>query len=141
LQRIEESAFAESDLQTIEIPSSVEVVCKSCFSRCKSLASVTFESNSKLQRIEESAFAESSLRTIQVPASVEVLGKHSFFKCKPLTSVTFEAYSKLREVGADCFERSLRLHPIEYPSSLSEESRKVVSQVVGVPSSSIAEEE
>jgi hypothetical protein len=28
-----------------QIPASVEVVCQSCFSKCKSLASVTFESN------------------------------------------------------------------------------------------------
>jgi hypothetical protein len=94
-----------------------------------------------LHRIQEYAFAESNLRTIQISASVEVFGKHSLFKCKALTSVTFEVYSKLREVGADCVERSLRLHPIEYPSSLSEESRKVISHVVGVPSSSITEEE
>jgi hypothetical protein len=60
-------------LTTIELPASVEVVCKSCFSNCKSLSSVTFESNSKLQRIEEPAFERSRLRTIELPASVEVI--------------------------------------------------------------------
>jgi hypothetical protein len=73
LHRIEESAFAESDLKTIEIPASLEVVGKSCLSKCKSLTSVTVESNSKLQRIEESSLAESDLKTIDIPSSVEVI--------------------------------------------------------------------
>jgi hypothetical protein len=60
LQSIEESAFSESGLQSIIIPSSVEILCKSCFERCRSLSSITFESDSHLQRIEEPAFDECS---------------------------------------------------------------------------------
>jgi hypothetical protein len=141
LQRIEEYAFADSGLTTIQVPASVEVLCKKCFNCCISLTSVTFESNSKLQRIEESAFTRSGLTTTQVPASVEMLCKSCFSYCRSLTSVTFEANSKLREVAADCFEGSRRLHPIEYPPSLSEQSRTVVSRSVGAPSSSTAAEE
>jgi hypothetical protein len=81
------------------------------------------------------------LETIEIPASVEVLSKSCFSSCESLTSVTFESNSKLREVGADCFERSPRLRPINCPPSLSEQSLKVVSQIAGAPSSSIADEE
>jgi hypothetical protein len=73
LHRIEESAFAESGLTTIEVPSSVEVLCKYCFSNCTSLISVTFESNSKLQRIENSAFAESCLTELFLQNSIHFL--------------------------------------------------------------------
>jgi hypothetical protein len=38
------------------IPSSVVVLGEGSFSGCESLASVTFESGSRLERIEESAF-------------------------------------------------------------------------------------
>jgi hypothetical protein len=141
LQLIKEFAFTGSVLRTIQIPASVEVLCESCFSNCESLISVTFESHSKLQRIEESAFTWSGLRTIQIPASVEVLCKHSFSDCKLLELVTFESNSKLREVAKDCFDQSWRLHPIEYPPSLSEQSQTVVSQSADAPSSSIADEE
>jgi hypothetical protein len=64
------------------------MLCNSCFSKCNSLTSVTFESNSKLQRIEESAFVGSGLRPIHVPASVEVLCKLCFYCCTSLTSIT-----------------------------------------------------
>jgi hypothetical protein len=141
LHQIEEHAFDWSGLTTIQIPASVEVLCKSCFSNCWSLTSVTFELNSKLRRIEESAFAESGLRTIQIPASVEVLCKYCFSNCESLTSVTFELNSKLREVGADCFKGSWSLHPIEYSPSLSERSQFVVSRTAARPSSSIVDEE
>jgi hypothetical protein len=80
------------------------------------------------------------LTTIEVPASVEVLCKLCFSSCKSLTSVTFESNSKLREVASDCFKGSPRLHLIEYPPSLSEQPRTVVSRRVGALSSSIADE-
>jgi predicted DsbA family dithiol-disulfide isomerase len=130
LQRIEESAFAWSGLKTIQIPSSVEVLCKSCFLNCTSLESVVFESGSKLQRIEESSFAHSGLKTIQIPSSVEVLCRFCFSNCTSLESVVFECGSKLREVAADAFARSPRLHPVKYPPSLSERSRALSSSAV-----------
>jgi hypothetical protein len=46
-ERIEESAFSGSVLQSIEIPSSVIVLGKRSFRGCESLESVTFESGSK----------------------------------------------------------------------------------------------
>jgi hypothetical protein len=92
-----------SGLRTIHIPASVEVLCKNSFSNRKSLASITFESNSKLQRIEEYAFAGSDLRTIHIPASVEVLCKNSFSNCNSLASITFELNSKLQRIEKSAF--------------------------------------
>jgi hypothetical protein len=100
LHGLEESAFAESGLRTIQVPASVEVLCKSCFGNCESLTSGTFELNSKPQRIDESTFAGSGLKRIQVPASVEMLCKSRFSNCRRLASVTFESPSKLREAAA-----------------------------------------
>jgi hypothetical protein len=77
----------------------------------------------------------------QVPASVEVLCKECFRYCWSLTLVTFESNSKLREVALDCFEGSSRLHQIEYPPTLFEQSRTVGSQGAGAPSSSIPDKE
>jgi hypothetical protein len=39
--RFDRFAFSESGLTSIHIPSSTEVICKSCFAEDKSLASVT----------------------------------------------------------------------------------------------------
>jgi hypothetical protein len=45
LIRIESSAFSHSSLQSIAIPRNVEILESSCFSSCKSLSSILFESN------------------------------------------------------------------------------------------------
>jgi hypothetical protein len=56
LERIEESAFSESGLKSIEIPSSVVNLGKWSFYQCKSLRSIGFESGSRLQRIGADGF-------------------------------------------------------------------------------------
>jgi hypothetical protein len=70
LERIEESAFYEGGLRSIELPSSVVVLGKLSFHRCRLLESVTFESGSRLERIAEYAFYESGLRSIEIPFAV-----------------------------------------------------------------------
>jgi hypothetical protein len=61
----------------VMIKSKIEIVNESCFSNCKSLTTITFESDSELQRIAEYVFEGSGLRTIDNPVSVEVVRKFS----------------------------------------------------------------
>jgi NAD-dependent dihydropyrimidine dehydrogenase PreA subunit len=72
------------------------VLCKSCFERCGSLSSITFESDSHLQRIEKSAFEESGLKSIVISSSIEVLCESCFEECKSLSSITFGIDSHLQ---------------------------------------------
>jgi hypothetical protein len=95
LTQIEDEAFSFSSLQSILIPSSVEILGSKCFLWCKSLSSITFESNSRLARIESEAFSFSSLQSISIPRNVEILGSNCFSSCKSLSSVTFESTSRL----------------------------------------------
>jgi hypothetical protein len=70
LHRTDESAFAWSGLTAIIIPSSVEVLCKECFSNCQSLTSVTFEMDSKLREVAaDSFFGSLSCHPIEYPPS------------------------------------------------------------------------
>jgi hypothetical protein len=48
LHGIEESAFLGSRLKSFVVPSSIEVLSKTCFDLCTSLESVVFEFDSKL---------------------------------------------------------------------------------------------
>jgi hypothetical protein len=48
LSRIEKWAFQKTCLVEIILPTSVEVFGECCFSECRSLSSVTFESESRL---------------------------------------------------------------------------------------------
>jgi hypothetical protein len=90
LIRIDESAFSHSGLKSIIIPSSVEILCQSCFRYCRSLESIIFENDSKLIRIGELAFSESGLKSIIIPSSVEILCKSWIEGCRSLEPILFE---------------------------------------------------
>jgi hypothetical protein len=70
LTRIESEAFYESSLESILIPSSVEILGSSSFSYCESLSPIRIESNSRLRRIEPKAFWKSSLQSILISSTI-----------------------------------------------------------------------
>jgi hypothetical protein len=75
LERIRESGFRWSALQSIVVPSSVVCLGEQSFCQCVSLAPVTLESGSQLERIELAGFYLSGVRPIEIPSSVIVLGE------------------------------------------------------------------
>jgi hypothetical protein len=87
-------SFCSASIQRARISSSILRFARTCFSNCRSLTSVTFESNSKLHRIEEFAFQGSDLKTIVIPTSIEVVCKYCFSNYESLTSVICESDSK-----------------------------------------------
>jgi hypothetical protein len=60
------------------IPSSVEMLGSKCFSFCRSLSSITIESNSRLRRIESKAFYKSSIQSIVIPRNVQFVDVFAF---------------------------------------------------------------
>jgi hypothetical protein len=86
---------------SVHIDSSVEVIYESCFDSCNSLASVTFDSNSRLSRLESGAFRESGLQSIHLPGSLEVICESCFSHCHWLTSITFDHRSRIRARVSD----------------------------------------
>jgi predicted metal-binding protein len=95
-----------SKLSEIEIGRSIEILGSKCFSDCKSLSSITFESQSLLTQIESEAFAKSSLQSILIPRNVEILGSKCFSYCKSLSSITFESNSHLTRIESNVFSDS-----------------------------------
>jgi hypothetical protein len=94
--------FGNASLQSVCIPSSVEVIGSYGFSHCGMLSIVIFETESKLVRIDEGAFCCSrSLHSICIPASVEIIGSGCFSCCSSLANLTFEPMSKLNRIGAE----------------------------------------
>jgi hypothetical protein len=54
----------------------VTAIGRDCFSRCESLATVTFEPGSQLRTVEPGVFADCSLlSSIWIPASIETTMK------------------------------------------------------------------
>jgi hypothetical protein len=70
------------------IPASVEVIADNAFSCSTSLASVEFESGSRLQRIKAHTFADTTLTQILLPNSLRFINGSAFVKLH-LTSVSF----------------------------------------------------
>jgi hypothetical protein len=97
LTRIESFAFSFSSLQSIVIPNNVEIVGSKCFSFCKSLSSITFESNSHLTRIESEAFYESSLQSIVIPRNVEFIDSSAFVGAAQL-SISIESGNNIFDI-------------------------------------------
>jgi hypothetical protein len=51
---LEKKAFHGSGLRSIHLPRSLEMICRSCFACCTSLASVTFDLRSRIRaRVSE----------------------------------------------------------------------------------------
>jgi predicted metal-binding protein len=80
-------AFSESS--EIEIPKNVEILGSNCWSWCRSLLSITFESNSRLTRIEFEAFSASSIQSIVIPRNVQFIDG-SAFDTLPSPSISIE---------------------------------------------------
>jgi hypothetical protein len=87
----------------VDIPNHIEIFGLSCFSYCKSLSSISFESNSRLTRIEASAFSESSLQSIIIPSNVEILCSRCFSYCKSFSYISFESNSRLTRIESHPF--------------------------------------
>lgn len=99
------------------IPSSVELICESCFFSCRSLTSVTFEANSQLSRLEKQGFYWREFPSVHIPRSVEVICESCFSGCKSLTWITFEANSRLSRLERQVFRWS-GLRSIHIPRSV-----------------------
>jgi hypothetical protein len=73
----------------------MEIFGSLSFSECKSLSSISFESNSRLTQIKSSAFSSSSLESIEIPRDVRSIDGSAF--------IGSELYSISIEAGHDRF--------------------------------------
>jgi hypothetical protein len=112
--RIESNAFSYSSLQSIVIPSNVEILGSSCFRECELLLSISFESNSRLKRIESQAFYGCHL-SIVIPSTVVFVAYNAhpdlshLSLSEPDSCPMFNRWQRLRKSGITVdFQRILR---------------------------------
>jgi hypothetical protein len=106
LTEIGHSAFFDSAIKSIRIPSGIEGIGRGCFSRCKSLCGVIFELDSKLKEIGPCAFVFwCEVESIRIPRNVEMIGEACYFFSLSLCEVAFESGSKLKAIGKSAFCR------------------------------------
>lgn len=137
VSRIETSgAFAYcTSLESVLMPSSLQVIGSGSFYGCSALEKVEFEEGSSLVAIESintsyqhailGAFSKTGLRSITIPAKVTNIGVGAFYDCD-LEEVKFEQGIQLTKIdgltsgGLGVFSNCVNLKKIEIPKSVTE---------------------
>jgi serine/threonine protein kinase len=116
LKELGHKAFQGSEIRSIIISRTVEIISCECFADCEDLTSVAFEANSMLRRIESGAFSFCrALTEIIVPRRVEFLGENCFSACSSLSAIVFEADSSLKRIEAGAFAACSGLGQVVIP--------------------------
>lgn len=113
LSTIESETFAETALETVDIPGHIEVVDSFAFTNCNALRAVTIADG--VTAIKGGVFSDcGQLGTLTLPASLRTIGHEAFHNCEALTSVALPAGLKRLEddVFSGCSSLStVRLNP------------------------------
>jgi hypothetical protein len=88
ITRINSDGLGRKRIQSITIPRHVQIRCSSCFSNCKSISSIEFETDSELTGIKSNAFKRSSLKSITIPCCVSNSSFRMLFQL-PKTFIDF----------------------------------------------------
>jgi len=88
IERIPDGVFLGTKLKSVTLPNSVKKIENGAFALCADLESITL--NNGLEVIEKSAFNSSSIEEIIIPATVTEILDSSFKDCEKLAKVKFE---------------------------------------------------
>lgn len=89
---IDESAFANSGLYEVEIPSTVQVLGSGAFAECHNLMTVCFKG--AIKEIQSRAFSGANLKKVRFYGAVGIIGASAFWGTK-LSRVTIPKGSKV----------------------------------------------
>lgn len=102
ITRIGNNSFLNCrNLQTVELPSSLNTIGISAFSNCKKLTMINLPEG--VDAIEECAFENcSNLTTVGIPSSLRSLGEKAFANCIGIVQLSLPA--SLTSIGLDAFK-------------------------------------
>ena len=110
------SGVKNSQISSIDLPSSVLWINHGAFSHCAKLTSITLPPN--VNWIAGQAFCATGLTSIVVPEQVEQIDGEAFAECHNLASV--ELPDGLRSIGGSAFSDCEALKEIEIPDTVRE---------------------
>jgi hypothetical protein len=120
LTALESDAFKRSEIESIFIPRTIEVIGSNCFASNELLSSISFESDCMLKYYGNSAFAYCySQAAITVPRVVDKIWVNSFLLCRSLLSICFEQNCELKEIENGSFSYCDQLRNIIVPKSVT----------------------
>ena len=122
LYRICGGAFAEcSQLNTIHLPDSLQLIEEMAFSCCENLSTIEFGNG--LKHIGSGAFECTAITSLILPNSVTFLGAFAFAGCTLLNSITLS--KNLTNIGEKVFNSCESLQIIRVPKGKKEEYCKL----------------
>ena len=83
------TGFGSSELISITIPASVEIIKNDAFNNTSKLKTVVFEEGSCLKEICSDSFSNTNIVSIKIPDTVKIIGSYAFNGCTELKSITF----------------------------------------------------
>lgn len=87
--------FADSDIEKVFIPNTVQELGEYAFTGCLKLCEIIFEPGSELKKIGKCCFLANAVKSVVIPKSVRSIGERAFYGCSKLNSLTFEKGSRL----------------------------------------------
>lgn len=116
LKRIDENAFYNSGLTSINIPENVEMG-ESLFSNCSNLTDVVI--NEGTITIPKTAFYQcKSLKSVRLPESITTIANEAFWGCTELAEINWP--SNVKSIGNRAFCNCYKIKSITLPDVLQE---------------------
>ena len=103
---INESAFRNSNINTISIPNTITSIGNFAFRTTRNLIQINIQNDSNLVIIGDNAFDESNITSINIPDSVTSIGTSAFSNTVNLNEININASSKLQIINGNAFFRS-----------------------------------
>ena len=91
--------FEHCALESVVIPSTLEVLEERTFYKCSKLNSIVFADGSRLKEIGKECFTFTALKMFEAPPSLRKICSGAFFSCKNLQRVALN--EGLEVVGID----------------------------------------
>lgn len=115
LQVIEKGAFGHcKELRNINLPDSILTIGEDAFDRCENLNVIALPSH--LRKIGASTFFGSGLTEVVLPEHLEAIGDKAFSCCRHLKQI--EIPSKTKSIGNEAFNACESLESVTLPSSV-----------------------
>lgn len=99
-------SFANSIIESVFVPASVNYIGECAFHSCKKLLKVEIHPDSKIQSFEANTFYYSGIESFFFPSQISKISFCAFFNSRNLHSICFSQESKLQEIGPNSFNNT-----------------------------------
>lgn len=115
---IGENAFADcANLQTVQLPDTLQTIGKHAFSRCTSLTEVQLSDS--MSEIAWGAFSGcGALETVTLPQKLQKLGGFAFWNCSKLREIVLP--ERLKKIEENTFDGCRTLKTVRIPAGVQE---------------------